>query len=158
MEDALIQALIDTATTQVQTFTRRAFLRGSYLAKLNYFPAKITLDVLPIDVDSVVVKYFDADNAEQTLAAEEYNVIYNGPDDYATIEFNGSMPAVYDKKNAVSIAYDAGYAAVPAPIKTAILMQVATMYENRQDEVVGASGNAINFGSQQILFPYKIFS
>lgn len=131
-------------------------MRGEWVTKIDFIPSAVKLDVMPIDVDSVVVKYFDSNNAEQTLASTEYFVRDPGPDAFATIEFNGNIPAVYSKKNAVSIEYTAGYLTVPAPIKTAILMQVATLYENRQNEVVGASANVIAFGTQSILFPYKM--
>jgi hypothetical protein len=90
------------------------------------------------------------------LPSTEYFVRDPGPDQFATIEFIGNMPTLYNKRNAVSIEYNAGYTVVPPPIKTAILMQVATMYENRQNEVVGTTSAVINFGSQQILYPYKM--
>jgi uncharacterized phiE125 gp8 family phage protein len=155
-DDLLIDALIATAVTLAGQYTGRTFLVGPWTTEFDYFPAKLKLDVMPIDISSIVVKYLDADDVKQTLADTEYFVRDPGTDDFATIEFNGTIPQIFNKENAVFVEYDAGYATAPAPVKTAVLMQVATMYENRQNEVIGSIINEIVNGARQLLFPYKL--
>lgn len=155
-EDDLITALIETAIVQAGQWTNRTFLAGTFKTQFDYFDSKVTLDVVPMDVTSIVVKYRDSDNVEQVLSADEYFVRDPGIDDYAVIDFNGTMPNVYNKPNSVSVEFSAGYAAVPAPVKSAVLMQVATLYENRQSEVVGTIVTEISNGAKQLLFPYRL--
>jgi len=155
-EDTLIQALIDTAFMQVSQYTGRTFQAGAWETEFDYFPSKLKLDVMPIDITSIVVSYSDENDVDQVLDASEYFVRDPGPDDFATIDFNGTMPNLYNKENAVVVAYDAGYDSLPAPVKTAILMQVATMFENRQTEIIGASTTEITNGARSLLFPYKM--
>lgn len=155
-DDLLIDALIETAVILAGQYTGRTFLAGPWTTEFDHFAARVKLDVMPIDISSIVVKYFDADDAEQTLNAAEYFVRDPGPDNFATIEFNGTMPQIFNKENAVFVEYNAGYTTALAPIKTAVLMQVATMYENRQNEVVGTITTEIANGAKQLLFPYKM--
>lgn len=155
-EDTLIQALINTATEQARQYTGRTILSGAWKTEFDFFPDSLKLDVMPIDVGSVVVKYNDEDKNEQNLPDDNFFIRDPGTDAFATVEFKGSLPNVYDAPNSVWLEYNAGYGSVPSPIKTAILMQVATLYENRQNEVIGSMPHPINNGTMSILFPYKM--
>lgn len=155
-EDALIQALIDTATEQARQFTGRTILYGNWKTEFDFFAGKIKLDVMPIKLASVVVKYKDSNNQEQALPSDNFFIRDPGPDAFATIEFKGSLPTVYDAPNSIWLEYNAGYEEIPPPIKTAVLIQVGTLYENRQSEIVGTVTVQIANGFRQILYPYKM--
>lgn len=154
-EDALITALIETAGTQAEQWTDRTFFGGTFTTEFDYFPNILKMDIAPVDTTSIVVKYSDVDDNEQTLAATEYFVRNPGLDDFVTIEFNGTIPPVFNKENAVRVEFSAGYAVVPGPVKSAVLMQIATLFENRQSEVQG-SMSLISNGAKSLLFPYKL--
>lgn len=155
-EDTLIQGWLDTGVDLASKYIRRVLVVGSWLTYTDRFYYTLELDVSPIDVDSVVVKYYDVNNAIQTLNATEYTVKNLGPDEYAQIVFDGTMPSIFDRYDAVQIEYDAGYEACPATIKTAIMQRAASYYEIRQSEIIGATSNLIENGFYQTLFPYKM--
>lgn len=153
-EDTLMATYIDAATNQAADYTRRTLLTGAWETTIDTFYSKVTLDVTPIDLTSLVIKYYDSDNAEQTLSASSYKSrIIN---DRAVIEFIGSMPNIYDRYDAVKFEYDAGYTVVPAGIKTAIMIQAAGFFENRQSEITSSVSHSIINGFHQLLFPYKM--
>jgi uncharacterized phiE125 gp8 family phage protein len=160
-EDDIMAIYIAAATEECGDYIGRAILPGQWKTVFDSFYPEITIDVIPIDPDSIVVKYYDADNAIQTLNANQYTVKTHGKDAYVTIDFDGNaLPSVYDRYDAVHVAYTAGYGieetdAVPARVKLAILIQAAGHFENRQSEQSGAS-SAIIFGAHQQLFPLKM--
>jgi hypothetical protein len=109
------------------------------------------LDITPIDVSTIVVKYFDVNNAEQTLATTEYFVRNNG-DDYVEIIFDGTMPTLYDRYEPISILYTSGYAPgyLPEGIKVGILRRATDSFEKREDE---SNSTQEAF---KMWFPYKM--
>lgn len=155
-EDTLVQSYIDAATNQAQLYTRRTLLTGSYIGLIDRIPGQIQFDITPVDIDSIVVKYYDSDNEIQTLAPSEYVIKDYGNDEYLVIEFNGTMPSTYNRYDAVQIEFDAGYEECPEPILQAIRMQASAYYENRQSEIVGSATHLIENGFYQTLFPYKM--
>lgn len=77
------------------------------------------------------VKYFDADNAEQTLAGANY---FQDGDALVFVDAF-TEPTLYRRPGAVRIEYIAGYtaAAMPAPLKNALLQLTAHFYQHRGD-------------------------
>ncbi len=160
-EDEIMAIYLSAATEECRDFIGRQILPGSWKTFFDSFYPEVTIDVIPIDPESVVVKYFDSENAEQTLADDQYTKKTHGTDAYVTIAFNGNaLPSVYDRHDAVWIEFDAGYGGeetddVPGRVKLAILLQAAGHFENRQSEQSGSS-NEIVFGARQQLFPLKM--
>lgn len=88
------------------------------------------------DVASVTVTYRDAANAVQTLASTNYQLVNGRGRSWIEIAEGGSWPGSYDRPDAVSVAMVCGYgaaAAVPAPLKAAILLHVGVQFGNRAD-------------------------
>lgn len=153
-EDTLMTAYIQAATQQAESFTRRTLQVTQMVSYLDGF-SNVTLDVLPVDLTTVIVKYFDVDNVLQTLSTAEYYVNDYGADSYPSINFDGTMPSLYDLYEPVYLEFNAGYATLPGVVKTAIMMMAATYFEGRQNEIVG-SVNPVMYGTHQLLYPYKL--
>ena len=89
--------------------------------------------------DIVSVKYYDTDNAEQTLTNTDFAI--TADEDWAFIKPNAGIvwPSTYCRDDAITITYTAGYgvaADVPDTLKTAMLMIIASWFEHRGDEAV----------------------
>jgi uncharacterized phiE125 gp8 family phage protein len=154
-EDTIIATYIEAATKQAENYTRRAIRESSWISVTDRFYYCIALDVAPVDASSIVVKYFDSSNAEQTLSSGQYTIKDFGPDEHLQIVFDGqSLPQVYDRWDAVKIEFDAGYADIPGPIVGWIMQRAASMYENRQDQIISSTVNSV-YGFAP-LFPYKM--
>lgn len=153
-EDSLMTVYIESATRQAENFTGRTFLTGAWTTTVDKFYSQVTLDIAPVDLTSLVVKYYDSDDALQTLPASNYKARIRN--DQVVIEFTGSLPTLYDKYNAVVFEFDAGYDSVPDPIKNAIMIQAAGYFENRQSEQSSSVSHPIVYGFYQLLYPYKM--
>lgn len=159
-EDTTMNAVLLAATQEAGMFTRRICVQGTWRTFLDRFPYCLKLDVHPILVSSIVVKYYDTNNVLQTLLSTNYFVKDNGPDDFVEIVFDGTMPSVYDRWEPIYIEYTAGYAlgSIPERIKTGIFEKAASDFENRTSEQSGSMSSFSRkyFNYQQAWYPYKM--
>lgn len=138
-EDTLIQAYIDAATEQVQSFTSRQFVTATYDLFLDAFPKVIRIPRAP--TQSVTsISYIDADGSSQTLGTAVYDTDFNS-EPARVVEADGqSWPSIRGDINSVTVRFVAGYGiadTVPDRAKVAIKMLAADMYENRESKIVG---------------------
>ncbi|MBN9567431.1 MAG: hypothetical protein J0H79_07480 [Alphaproteobacteria bacterium] len=148
---------VDAATRNLDGrdgFLGRCLLTQIWKLKLDWFPPSIAVPLPPCQsVESIT--YVDAAGQDQTLAAETYQVAGIGTPDGARIvpAFGKSWPVTRRSLEAVTVTFKAGYGDhaedVPEPIRTAIKMQAASLYENRESVLVG--GDSIIDLSQPVL-------
>lgn len=158
-EDNLIMLAIITSRMMAESYTQRAICQKTLEYHCNFFGYVIEL---PFPVVSSVswVKYDDIYGVEQTLATTEYEV-YLVMEPAAIVQAYGkNFPGTRDKINAVRIRYVAGYAnpeAIPSPIKSAMLLLIGHLYENRE-ELTAVKMEEMPTGSKALLNPYRLLS
>ncbi|PHR60848.1 MAG: hypothetical protein COA47_06465 [Robiginitomaculum sp.] len=129
-EDALILQLIETARLHAEKLTRHAFITQTIeqIALANVRTGLIDLGEKPLQSIQSVAK-LNQDGTEQTLDTGAYIVDLDG----ARIRpINGHFSGSY------RIVYIAGYGDlatdISAPLKTAILLLVAWLFEHRDGD------------------------
>ena len=135
-DDDLIDDLIASATTWVEEYLDRQLMPATWYLYLDNLYTKIDLHKCPITTITSV-KYYDSDNALQTLADTEYDTDVVSEPSRIWKAYGVTYPLTYDRPNVVVIEFISGYsdaASVPAPIKSALLLIIAHNYENRGDE------------------------
>ena len=155
-EDAIITMLIKVARQLCESYAGLSFIEQTRVVKLDRFTCSGDL-ILPYGPVTEVsgVTYIDGDDADQTLAPEMY--LLDTQSSLAKIRVTDNWPDTNRSLNNVVVTYVAGFEEVPEVIKQAILMQVATLYENRQNEVIGAIGHMINYSSEMLLDTVKVY-
>lgn len=154
-EDTTMTAILKSTIKAAEMYTGRAIDRATWRTYLDSF-YDFTFDVAPIVTTSgFSVKYFNSSNVEQTLGTTNYTLVNNGNDAYARIEFEGSLPDLYDRHEPVYLEYLAGYTTYPPDLVDIILHEAATRFEHRTNQQSGALGDVI-FGFHQRLFPWKL--
>ena len=126
-EDALISALIASATAAVEQITGRAFCTQYWQATMDAWEDEIVIPMGPASV--TLISYLDADGAEQTVADTEYTVDSLGAD--CRIAPVGAWPTAQETYNAITIEFAVGASVAPPQIKQAILLLVQHWFENR---------------------------
>lgn len=111
--------------------------------------------VLPVpDVVSVThVKYLDATETEQTLAASQYHVVKTRHDPHILLKPAASWPSLADRPDAVRVRFLVGPTECPADIRAALLLHVGHLYANR--EAAGESATVLPMGYKHLLDPYR---
>lgn len=163
-EDALITSLIAAMTERLDGrfgYLGRCLITQSWEYRVHGFPScgVICLPMPPLQSVSGVT-YVDDAGVVQTLAADQYVV------DTAT--FEGQIRRAYDvvwpvtrlEAYAVRVAFVAGFGDaedVPAPIKTAMLMMIQHLYDNRGSIPKDEDGKiAIPPASVSLLSNYRL--
>lgn len=158
-DDDMLNGFIAAATAQLEQYCGRKFINTTVALHMDGFNSvndekmvslgagvhdawigdyigggsdKINLPFRP--VQSVTsFKTYDSDNTEATFSSSAYRLDVNGSAIYLNSGY--SWPTALRDNDAVLITYVAGYgataAAVPAPIKQAILMSAGQMYSCR---------------------------
>jgi hypothetical protein len=80
----------------------------------------------------------------------------------------GTWPSVYPRPDAVQITYTAGYSStsspfnaasgVPAAVKSAILLTIGDLYENREGQIVYPGQIQENKTVMRLLDQYRVYS
>ena len=181
-DDTYLNSLISTAQFNVEKYTGRAITNQTLKLSLDglpygnddkYYPEgfftapdinrSLSYIVLPRPplVSVTHFKYFDEDNTATTFATSNYHVDTQTETGRVVLKRGKTFPSASDLRtvNAYEITYVAGYGSsrddVPTPIKQAIKLLVAHLYENRE-AVTKDSTNAIPYTIMGMLDPYKV--
>lgn len=159
-DDTYITTLIKVARQLCEAYSGLSFITQEREIKLDRFPCGRTIELPQGPVQSIDdFVYLDADGNSQPLTVDtDYLVDLSG----GRVQYVDSWPYTDGQFNAVTITYTAGYAndehdPVPEVIKQAMLMQIGSLYENRQDEVIGTTAHLINWTSQALLDTIKVY-
>lgn len=134
--DALIGTLIDAAVAHLDGPSGtlgRALVQQTWRQDFAAF-----VDPLRLSVGNLIaissISYYDAANVSQTLPTDVYTALSDERGPYVTLKPDQSWPSTYSRPDAVRVTWTAGYGAnasdVPASIRQAILIMVATWYDN----------------------------
>jgi len=158
-ETALVESYIGAVTEQAEAFTRRALISQTWELVLDCFPAEIAMPLPPL-VSVTSIKYLDGAGVLQTLDPALYSV------DTASIParigpaYGASWPGTLAMPGAVVVKFVCGYgdaaADVPDSIKAWIMLNVASLYENR--ESLGDVRLAETGLSNALLNPFRVVS
>lgn len=146
-DDELIETVLIPAVRQrCEDATRRQLLRATWELQLDRFPCDWWLELpKPPLIDVLSVTYVDQSGVTQTWAASEYEV--DAPRSDRCLRgriapvYGGIWPTARCQMGAVTIRFRSGYGtapgSVPPRLKLAMLQDLGTMYENREDIIVG---------------------
>lgn len=150
--DAAIGAYIDAATRFIQEHTGAQLCTATYKLHLDSFYQaawqhslgggqyaqgcgdQIWLQRPPLASVSSIT-YYDSDNSSQTLSSAYYVVDAKSMPGRVALASNYSWPSTYDRPNAITITYVAGFGAataVPDTFKQAIKILAATWFKNAE--------------------------
>lgn len=154
-DDTLIAALIEAATFAAENYCNRSFLPETvtqYQDSFNTWDRPIYLHRNPARAITSV-KYQDSDNVQQTLVSGT-DYLLDSFSEPARVYSLDNWPTTKTIENAVEIIYTAGYddaASVPGPIRAAILLIIADLYENREDRP-----KRLPSAAEYLLDPYRV--
>jgi len=153
--DVQLTGLIKQGREYVERVTGRALITQTWEMKLDGFYTGLKIPHPPLQ-SVTTVKYQDANNAEQTLAASNYTVDTDSEPARFVQSATGTFPSTYDDLNSVTITYLAGYGAaradVPEMFKHAIKLYVEKVY----DMPVSSYADALDNALESLLINYKV--
>jgi uncharacterized phiE125 gp8 family phage protein len=136
-DDDMLQGLIEAATRYCDGWTGilgRCIVTQTWAQSFDGFPVGDMIRLPFPDVTSVTLTYRDADNQAQTFAAANYALVADARSAKIVLAQSAAWPSTYGRPDAVTVSMVAGFggvAAVPPPIKIALLHLVSHWWRNR---------------------------
>jgi len=158
-EDTLFQSLIKAACRHAENHTGRAIeKRDSETAVIDGFPhgrAGVELPWSPLQ-SVTEVRYLDTNGTEQTLTAGQLAVDHRTV--YPTLypAWGTDWPATNGQPMSITITANVGYDPIPEDIRSAMLLIIGHLYENREAVVIGTMATTLPFSVETLLAPYVI--
>ena len=160
-DDTLITSLITAARQNIDGkdgWLGRALCTQTWELRLDRFHDEMVVPLPPLQ-SVTSVKYIDDDGVEQTLASTVYQVVTGEPA-RLVLAYDQTWPSTREEMDAVRIRFVAGYglaASVPAAIKAALLLQIGTLYRDRESVNIGNIVNEMPTCSA-LLTPYRVWA
>lgn len=162
-ETTYIESLIAVATTNAEAYCNRGFINQTWDLYLDSFPEEREISLQMGKIRSVIyVKYYDESETQITMSPLDYQVdMSKEPGRIALAAGLTLWPVTkVGRIGAVQIRFSVGYGAdasfVPDGIKHAVKIEVASLYSNREDEVLGTQVNKLSRTSEVMLAPYRL--
>lgn len=136
-EDAYLTALIAAAVAFVdgEGALGRAMIAQKWGQSMQYPAGRVYLKMTPV-TELTAVKYWDADNVQQTATLSDFRLVANGTWAYVEPIDGAAWPTAFNRPDAVTLEYMAGYgetaANVPADLRHALLLLISHWYQNRE--------------------------
>lgn len=164
-----IESLIKVARRICEAYSGLSFVPQARVIRLDHFPCSRRYIELPygpvVAITSFTYRNEDGDTVELD-EGDDFVADYHATPARVYPLVDGEIDqwpadvAIYP--NAINIAYEAGYDDIsgeplPEEARQAMLLQIASMFENRQDENIGAISHKINMNSEHILDSIKVY-
>lgn len=163
-DEHLQDEIIPAASDRCEGATGRQLLTATWDLKLDEFPACGWIEIPKPPLDEVLsISYVDQDGTTQTWDASNYRVSAPaGPKcGRGRIEpaYGVSWPTARQVIDAVTVRFVAGYGTghqhVPALLRSAMLMDIATLFLHRENMVAGTIVAEVPHRAGQIYWSFR---
>jgi uncharacterized phiE125 gp8 family phage protein len=142
-DDALITSMIRAAARSAEQQLNRALMEQQWLCSLDEFPATGIVLGKPRVIAIASIIYTNPAGTDVTLPGSAYTLDADALPGLVLPALGTTWPATSAQPNAVRVTFTAGYgadaAAVPDDVAVWLLLQVATLYRNREAFTQGVS-------------------
>jgi len=159
-EDDLLNRLIIAARAQAEQETGRRFITQTLVYYRKQWPSEsyIKIPYPPLQSATVTYRLTGDDDYDNTLTTADVDIV--SEPGRIILQPDESWPSgtLYTDKP-IKITFVCGYGlavAVPENIKSAILLKISDLYENRGEVVIGVSVNRISDAMDSLLRQYRI--
>lgn len=167
-DDALLADLIRAAAQHLDGrdgALGRCLITQAWMLSLDrFFPPEIAIPLPPCQSISAIT-YLDPDGSQQTLDPADYLPSGLHSADHALVRpaFGKSWPSCRAAPEAIAVTFVAGFgdnpSDVPEPIRAAIRMRVAHLYQNRESvTLAGGSIAEVPDGAADLIRNHKVWS
>lgn len=136
-DDALVTALIVAARETVENYTLLKLMPQTVTEYFDEFTDTLELSAAPLRAVSAVT-YLDSNGQSQTLSEDIYKVQAYALLPRISRKAEKAWPTTRNEAQAITVTYTVGFDnadAVPAVLKSAMLLLIGHWYEKREDSV-----------------------
>ena len=162
----LATRLIASATAFAESYTGRFFILRNVTHSYDGFPAmamgkKQPLILIGGSANSIAsVTYYDSSFASQSVTSYRQIDKHSKSHLYPAMGAQWPTDVATGEPDVVSVTYEVGTlpADVPAPVRSAILLIAASLWEHRENEIVGTNIKSLKpvIAAKDLLHPFKL--
>lgn len=159
-DELVIAAYLPAVREACENYLSRSLITQTLRQTFDCWPSCMRLEHPP--VQSVTsIEYVDDNGVTQTLDPSAYQIDLSSDGPARIMPAYGEVwPSVRpDTFNAVTVTFVAGYAdqaSVPGPIRSAMLLFIAHLYENRSAINIGNIVNELPLAVRFLLDPHRV--
>lgn len=136
-DNTVIQQLIDEVTQKAETYCNLYLQVREVEIMCDGWSDFCRMPVGPLAANAVQsITYVDSDGANQTLPSAVYELRPDGLEAELVLADGASWPGIMTGSR-ITVALNAGYAALPLDVRLALYEQIADRYENRETKSAG---------------------
>lgn len=155
--DVYLTSLITAARQVVERRLNRSLITTTWNLALDRFPVGVDPILLPMSpLQSITsITYLDTAGASQTWSSAYYRVTVSREPGRVVPIYGQSYPSTYPTTDAITVRFVAGYGAataVPAALKSAMLLLITEWFENRS--LGGVVSDKVGFSFNSLLQAY----
>lgn len=152
-EDDTLVMYLSGARRAAESYTHRSFTETQYTTSLNGFCFPVEIPIAPLkQIDSI--EYYN--ELDVLTSFTDYYVDTSETFPVITQKPNTSLPVVFDKPGSVVITFTT-QGNLPDDVKSAILLMGAHLYENRENEIIGAIAGKLTMNAEWLLNHHRIY-
>lgn len=155
-EDALISSYVAAALGQAENYTGLVLRPASYCFHRSGFGSLVRLPQNPV-ISVTKLEYLSVDGVWTALTLSDfYTEDLDSQPARLYLKRDAEPPSFKSERFNVRFTFDAGYsdaASVPGPIKSAMLLIMADLYEHREDRAKGMPSAA-----EYLMNPFKVMA
>jgi len=163
---AYIETLIRAVRNDVETFTSRSLITQTWRLYLDAFPGESYIEIPKPPLQTISsVKYIDSDGTETPMVLTTDYLVDSVSKESSrcgriVLPYSGSWPsATLHPVNPIVIEFVCGYGLlaedVPKRIIQAMLLEIASLYENRETIIVGKTIQRLDV-YERLLWPFRV--
>ena len=161
-DDVLISFLIGVATEQAEEITNLQLMRCTYEMTMDILPDRFEIKKPPLHAVEKIEYIPDGLSSYALLDPSKYMVDTTVAPGVIIRSSDATYPALSWRVNAIRVTFTAGYsdaAAVPKSIKQWMMIRIATLFEHREEIVVGVSVTPIqNNYNDYLISKYRVIT
>lgn len=151
----LVQGFLSAAVQMVGESAGRVMATETWAMSIPTPSGDVALPKSPVQAITSI-EYYDAADALQAATVGDFYLFKD--DDRAALrpKPGKSWPSASSRDDAVRITFTCGYTAIPAGLRTAILLTVGHLYENREAVITGRTGQELPFGVEAFVEQHRL--
>lgn len=130
--DSELATMVSTARTLVEEYTGTKLVSQTVVMRCSSFCDLLDLPVAPV-VSISSITYLDSSGVSQTLSTDVYEGVLIGLEPHIRLKVNQSWPSVRCASDAITVTVVAGYASMPSPVKSAMMLTISELYDKRSE-------------------------
>lgn len=152
-DDLVLEGYLASAAAAVEEMTGRALMLQSWQVQYPAGAECLLLGRTPV-VSLTSIAYFDSTDQAQALSVSDFYLLEDTGRAWVQPKASFAWPVMMTRPDALTITFQAGYSAVPAPLKSAVLMMAGHLYENR--EATGGRMEELPLGVRDLVGLHRV--